>query len=503
MSSSQVDLDVLVRDRGAAGLKPPRRRLWIVLPLVVLAVFATLFASNLRDWVLGARPVVVVRPQPVLEGGPAVAGGSVVTQAAGWVEPDPFPAHVPALAQGVVREMLVQESDAVAAGDPVAYLVDDDARLALGIAQGALDQAEGDLAAARAEELAARTALEEAIDLIAAREGAEALLAARRAESELRAQAVVKGRAQLELAEDERIVQQELERAGAAGLRQVEIAVARCDEARGELARLEAEAVRTEAEVRVAEVELARATRQDELRIEEQRRVASAEAQVVQAEGLLAQRRAARDEAQLRLDRMVVRAPMDGIVLERLAVSGSTLFGLTHHVATLYDPASLRVRVDVPQQDLARLFVGQEARIRNDARPERPYVGEVLRIVQRADIQKVTLQAHVRVRDGDELLRPEMLVQVQFLAADQGGEQTGASAGSSVGVPEDMLEGESVWILDAEKGTATRRRVEIGARREGLVIVTAGLDLSDKLLRSADGAPLGEGERVKATETRR
>ena len=506
MSAPQVDLGTLVRDREDARTRPPRRRLRIVLPVLVLAVFAALFASNLRDWLVGTRAVVVIRPQPVAEGGPAVAAGSVAAQAAGWVEPDPFPVHVPALADGVVREMLVQESDAVAAGDPVAYLVDDDARLALAVAEGQRVTAQGDLDAAHAELEAAREALAEAVDLTAAREGAAAELDARRAEAELRAQSVIKGRALLALAEDELVVQQELEDAGAAGPRQVEIAAARCDEARGELASLEAEAALASAQVRVAEVELERASRVDELRTEERRRVAVAEATVARAEGQLAERTAARDETELRFERMVIRAPSDGIVLERLAVAGSTLFGQSHHVATLYDPHSIRVRVDVPQQDLARLSVGQEVRIHSDARPGAPYSGEVIRIVRRADIQKVTLQAHVRIADGDELLRPEMLVQVQFLATalEHGdGSPPAVGAGTAVAVPEELVDDGYVWILDAERGTATRRRLEHGAAAGGLVIVTAGLDLSDKLLQPVDGLELREGERVKITEVGR
>lgn len=502
MSAPPVDIGTLVREREGSGTRPPRRRLRIVLPLVIVAVFAALFANSLRDWLVGTRAVAVVRPQPVANGGAAIAAGSVAAQAAGWIEPDPFPVHVPALAEGVVREMLVQETDAVVAGEPIAYLVDDDARLALALAEGQRSVAQSELAAARAEWEASQEALAEAVELTAALDRAAAERDARRVEAELRAQSVIKGRAQLALAEDELVVQQELESAGVAGPRQVEIAAARCDEARGELASLEAEAALAAAQIRVAEVEFERARRANELRIEERRRVAVAKASLAGAEGRLAERTAARDEAELRLERMVVRAPRDGIVLERLAVAGSTLFGQAHHVATLYDPHSIRVRVDVPQQDLARLRVGQEARILSDARPGAPYVGEVLRIVERANIQKVTLQAHVRIADGDALLRPEMLVQVQFLApAAKPGESQSQSIGSSsaVAIPQQLVDDGYAWVLDAEQGTATRRRLKHGDAVDGLVIVTDGLDLSDKLLQPLDGLPLQEGERVKIT----
>jgi membrane fusion protein (multidrug efflux system) len=153
--------------------------------------------------------------------------------------------------------------------------------------------------------------------------------------------------------------------------------------------------------------------------------------------------------------------------------------------------------VDVPQQDLAGLFVGQLARIESDARPGRPYQGEVVRIVRRADVQKVTMQAHVRVLDGDDLLRPEMLMQVRFLAP---GDETGdpAAAAQAVAVPARLvIEGERVWVLDVESGRAVSRRVRLGARQGDLVVVEEGLDLSEKLI-DAGGEALSEGARVRA-----
>jgi HlyD family secretion protein len=195
-----------------------------------------------------------------------------------------------------------------------------------------------------------------------------------------------------------------------------------------------------------------------------------------------------------------VRAPVRGVVLERLATVGSELGGESRTVATLYEPGSIRVRVDVPQQDLGELYVGQRATIDSDARSGRPYQGEVLRIVRRADLQKVTLQAHVKVIDGDELLRPEMLMQVRFLAPEAEAGDAGAPQGSAVAIPARLVgEGGSVWVLDAERGTAARRSVRVGGRDGDLALIEDGLNLSDKVLDARGGA-LSEGERVRARE---
>lgn len=500
----RIDLDALTRERSApAALQRPRRWKRFAVPALLLLAFAAVLLSSLDDFLRGAIEVDIVRPVPAASSGGQRAGGQVVAQAAGWVEPDPFPVRVTALAEGVVREMLVQESDVVEEGAPVAQLVDNDARIGLQLAEGMLDAAQAELERARAELAAANASFEAGIEVQAAVARAQAQAAGKSAEAEARGRAVAKGRAQVSIAESELGVQRELEAAGAAGPRQVELATARVDEARGELAGLEAEVALAKSELEVAQAELARARRDSELRIEERLRVDAAAAAVALAQGKVAEVQATCDQACLVLERMVVRAPVRGVVLERLATVGSELGDESRAVATLYDPSSIRVRVDVPQQELGELYVGQRARIENDARAGRPYEGEVLRIVRRADLQKVTLQAHVRVLDGDELLRPEMLMQVRFLAPESEPGAAPGPQGAAVAIPARLIgEGGSVWVLDAEHGIATRRNVRVGERAGDLAVVEEGLNLSDKLL-DARGVELEEGQRVRAREGQR
>jgi HlyD family secretion protein len=379
--------------------------------------------------------------------------------------------------------------------------VDEDALIAKAETEGKLARARGEEARARAELHAAQASFEAAIEITAQLAKAQADLEGRSAAAEQRSQALVKGRAQVSIAQDELLVQRELEAAGVAGPRQVELAAARVDEARGELALLEADAALAQAEARGAQAELARVSREADLRIEERRRVADAEAALAVAQGAVAETKAACDAACLRLERMVVRAPVNGVVLERRATVGTPLIGMDHVVATLYDPTSVRLRVDVPQQDLSKLFVGQRARIESDARSGRPYEGLVQRIVQRADLQKVTLQVHVRVLDADDLLRPEMLMQVRFLApqADAATTDTTGTAGG-VAIPSRLVqEGGRVWVLDPVQGTAVLRSVKTGSRDGDLVVVSEGLDLSDKLIDSG-GAVLREGMHVREVQ---
>jgi RND family efflux transporter MFP subunit len=207
--------------------------------------------------------------------------------------------------------------------------------------------------------------------------------------------------------------------------------------------------------------------------------------------------------AELALARTVVHAPADGVVLERLVAPGASLEAANASVVALYEPSSLRVRVDVPQGDVAKVSVGQRAEILAEARAGKPYAGEVVRVVHRADIQKVTLQVHVRVAEPDELLRPEMLCQVRFFGA--AAPSGAAQASDHVLVPKRLVQAGSIWIVDGATGTAKRRAVEVVRELPGddgdSVEIASGLDLSDKVI-DPRGVELVEGARVTWREER-
>jgi HlyD family secretion protein len=492
-ANPNVDLESLSRPAVASPSRRPRRRwVFLALPLLLLAGFLAVLASSLGDWFSGAMEVEIVRPAPVVGGHAGPAPGTVAVRAAGWIEPDPFAISVSALAPGVVREVLVQQSDEVQAGAPIALLIDDDARLGVRQTQAALAEAGAEVARTEAELAAARASYDAALLVNERAATTEADLDGRRAEAEQRDQAVLEARAQLSAGESEVEVQRHLAEAGAAGPRAVELAEAALAGMRAEVATLQADAALAHAQARAAEAVLKRACRDLELRIEDKLRLATAEADVTLAQAALARTQATHDEAQLRLERMTVRAPAAGLVLQRFVTPGTQLTPENAVVATLYDPRSVRVRVDVPQQEIGKLGVGQQVLVEADARPGRDYHGEVSRIVRQADINKVTLQAHVRITDGDELLRPEMLVQTRFLAdapeaSDGSAPAAGgpAAGGGAVRIPARLVvDGSRVWVLDAHGKAAELREVRLGGTVGDDVEVLAGLNLSDKLIAS-------------------
>ncbi len=523
MTTGNFDLSALAR--AAPGADPHtapsharvplphvRWRTRILLPGVLLAATGglLLYAAGTTLW-----PAVSVHVVPVMtkSGVPgtsppagSTSGARAVVQAPGWVEPDPYPLAVSALADGVVQEVLVLEGAAVEAGQVVIRLVPDDARLALARAEAELRQVTAHLAAVQAALTATQREWDHPVELTRKLATAEATLAEKQAELE---------RWPAELASAEALTEElraELDRvtplraAGQASdieyiraRQQFESQRAATEAIRARKAVLEAQVANAQAEVQAARENL-------RLRIPETRALEEARAAVSAAEATIAEKQAARDEAALRLERMEVRAPVAGVVMNRLVEPGSKLMLNATEMQSaiamrLYDPRKLQVRVDVPLADAAQVGVDQPAEIIVDVLPERVFHGRVTRIVNEADVQKNTLQVKVAISDPSPELKPEMLARARFLPVTPAGTPE-AGGGAHLFVPEGLLyrrgEGQAhVWLADPARNVATRRLVTIGAGRiDQWVEVTQGLMPGDRLIADAPAA-LRDGQRIR------
>jgi multidrug efflux pump subunit AcrA (membrane-fusion protein) len=503
-----VDLRQLAVRRTAGSAPEPARRRHLVsrflLPGAVLVGFAVLAGWAARDSLLPARPVTVV---PVLATRAEVRQeGAALFQAAGWVEPRPTPVLVTGLAEGVVERLLVVEGQEVKADEPVARLIDAEARLALDGAEADRQLREADLASARATLECARVHATHPIHLEAALAEADAVLAKTRTELaalpfQLKASEARQRLARLDL---------DAKTAAASALpaltlartqAEMDVATATAEEQRARKAALEGE---VEALTRKRDA----LRKQLSLKAEEVRHLAEAAANEKAAAARLRQAQVAEQTARLRLERMTVRSPCAGRVLGLVARPGMRLMGLasgSHQesstVITLYDPAQLQVRADVRLEDVPHVQPGQPVRIETAAVTAGPLDGEVLFATSQADIQKNTLQVKVAIKAPPPVLKPDMLVQVTFLAVAVPGAREAAADRLRLFVPRQLVEsaadGARVWVADQAASLARRRAVKLGPGGGDLVEVVEGLTAADKLIAVLEG--LRDGERIRVT----
>lgn len=149
--------------------------------------------------------------------------------------------------------------------------------------------------------------------------------------------------------------------------------------------------------------------------------LARADAEVQKAESLL-------NSTSAQLDKCQVRARMSGTIL-RVNMKPGEVFStqFPHPIVTMADTSRLRVRVEVDERDIGRVFPGQHALVVVDAYPGKRLTGSVSRILPAMGRKKVrsgdpaeksdrdVLEALIDFDENDVPLYVGLRVTVQFL----------------------------------------------------------------------------------------
>lgn len=149
---------------------------------------------------------------------------------------------------------------------------------------------------------------------------------------------------------------------------------------------------------------------------EDERRAARALLATARAEAAAA--RAARDEMAAVMADTRIAAPLTGTVITKAAEAGELAFP-GRPLAVLVDLSRPYLRVYLPERDIGKVKVGDEARVYVDSFPERPFEAVVSQVAKKAEFtpkdvhmpdERVTLVYGVKleIRNPQGLLKPGM-----------------------------------------------------------------------------------------------
>ena len=455
-------------DSNSSGRRPlPALLLPIGLLIAFVVIFGLMFGSRLLPATeVTIAPVVAIR----LELGKSTTEESesplkanrdeLLFQSSGWVEPDPYAIHVPALISGVVNEVFILEGEHVKKNEILASLIDDDAQL----------------------------------DVQHATQSIATLDATKVAHC-----------AQLPVLNAEmQAVQKKIEAAKALHAELLDVATRLSSVPAGSVSALEVQQAKLKVDAQRAVIDEATAelsgviAKINKVNLEE----LSVNAKIKAAQIELARKK-------LALERTIIRAPIDGIVLHLHAEPGKKRMLASDDpksavIAELYDPNKLQARIDVPLSEAASLQIGQPVTLTTDLLPDTRFMGEVTRIVGEADLQRNTLQTKVRFDQPDPRLRPAMLVRAAF---HPGGNRTdgpvggsGATQNLALFVRVDSLFDRSqqsarVWFVEGDRIRV--RTLTLGLdQREGHIQVIEGLRPGDQVVLPPFD-DLEENQRIK------
>jgi HlyD family secretion protein len=204
---------------------------------------------------------------------------------------------------------------------------------------------------------------------------------------------------------------------------------AQVDQARAALARMNADLQQAKVNRSDAEIKLARAERLSKDQLIPQSdldaaRIArdAAQAAVKAAEAQVVQGRASLSQAQVNVDRTIIKSPTDGIVLSRNVEVGQTVTsGL--QTPTLFviarDLSTMQVSASVDESDIGRVAVGQPVTFTLDAYGGETFSGKVTEVRLQPVVTNnvVTYTTIITVPNPDQKLKPGMTATVRIEVA--------------------------------------------------------------------------------------
>jgi membrane fusion protein (multidrug efflux system) len=203
--------------------------------------------------------------------------------------------------------------------------------------------------------------------------------------------------------------------------------------------------------------------------------IATTDSQVRLAEAQVEQQRSAQRMAQMRLDDTRILAPFSGYISQRnldvgAAVSNqaAATSNASIGIVTLQEINPVKVQLEVPERDVARVGVGNTVRLTSDAYPGRQFSGKVARIVHALDPRTRTMGLEVDIPNPDDLLKPGMYARVDLLIEVRP---------DALLVPLEALTGGEgrPTVMIVREGKVALMPVELGPTDGPVVQVTKGL----------------------------
>lgn len=203
--------------------------------------------------------------------------------------------------------------------------------------------------------------------------------------------------------------------------------------------------------------------------------------------------KAAYEIARLDLEYTSIRAPISGFVSARTVRAGN-LVKLHDPVysVTSYDP--LLAVLHVPERQLSVLRNGLEVSVALDAWPGEMFTGEIIRISPVVDPGTGTFRVTAQVMDRGQMLKPGLFGRVEILYDLH--EDVPVIPRSAV-ITEDQRS--HVFVVNGE-GSASRRNVQLGYERAGMIEVLDGVSNGETVVTAGKGS-LSDGAKVEVIDT--
>jgi RND family efflux transporter MFP subunit len=184
-----------------------------------------------------------------------------------------------------------------------------------------------------------------------------------------------------------------------------------------------------------------------------------------------------------RIDSLVLRAPLDGMVLRRDGEVGE-IVGPTDVLFTVGPPAPMQVVAEINEEEITRISVGQKAFLRSEAFSSQALRATVSQITPKGDPARKTFRVYLLL-PRDTPLRIGMTVEVNIIYREKA---------AAIVVPSEAVTNNAVQLVS--DGKIRRVPVTVGIRGSRNIEISGDVEKGAIVLSPAR-AELADGTRVR------
>jgi RND family efflux transporter MFP subunit len=183
-----------------------------------------------------------------------------------------------------------------------------------------------------------------------------------------------------------------------------------------------------------------------------------------------------------------VYSPIDGYVADRPADLGEYV-STTTKIATIVRINPLRVRIDIPEQAIPAVSVGQSVSVTTSAWPDRNFSGRIARISPNVTPTSRTLTVEAEIENGSGTLKPGQFATVRIL-------QSRAAPATLVPARAVRTESGVSRVFVVKDGKAQERQVQLGQTEGDLIEIKSGV-AENEIVATSNVEQLSDGMAVR------
>ena len=187
-----------------------------------------------------------------------------------------------------------------------------------------------------------------------------------------------------------------------------------------------------------------------------------------------------------------IRAPMSGVITERLVETGD-IVSTNQRLFTISDVSTLVTRVQVSERDIAALRTGAEVAVTVDAFPGERFNGRIRRVFPAADSVTRMIPVEVELTGSSSArLRPGFTARVTF-NLDVRNDAVLVPARAVIGAAGNQA------VMIVQQGKPVRSAVRLGAEVSGRIEVLDGVAVGDTVIVTG-ATGLREGSAIRIVD---